>query len=72
MKRFHDLVCLGACSLLLLPALAGCKPLEPVGESAPSSDTSWGSELRAKDTETLPLGLSSRAREIERSVGIGR
>ncbi|MCO6457142.1 MAG: hypothetical protein J5I93_17745 [Pirellulaceae bacterium] len=70
MTRIRSLLCRGVCVLALIPA--GCRTTEEVSEPAAPASSDWSSEFRTQDTDTLPLGLSSRAREIERSVGVGR
>ena len=58
-------------TLLLVGVAIGCETLNEVKDPETASHTSgWADEFRARDTESRPLGLSDRARDIERSVGI--
>lgn len=75
MNRLGALLRASICLLLL--AICGCQAMsnrtKEADEPEPSKTSEdWGTARRESDKDILPLGLSSRAREIERSVGVGR
>lgn len=73
MKLFFDAFrsLWGAVLVALALAGIGCGALDELNEVEPAADLGgWATEFRANDKEASPLGVSSRAREIERSVGI--
>ena len=74
MKAYFDAVGapLPACFLTLILVVSGCGALDEMSDSEPTPDIGggWATEYRANDKESRPLGVSSRARDIERSVGV--
>jgi hypothetical protein len=58
-------------ALIAAGLVTGCQSLQDSPpQEAPGETAGFTTDFRASDTETKPLGFSSRARDIERSVGI--
>jgi hypothetical protein len=56
--------------MLLLVASAGCAPLNLRGNGFGDETATWGENIRPTTQPGNLMGMDSRAREIERNVGM--
>ena len=57
--------------ILGLLALPGCAAWDPRGTGFGDELAQWGQNLRPKGDAASPYGFSTKARQIERSLGVG-
>lgn len=57
-------------AMLLLAASAGCSPLNLRGNGFGDQTANWGENIRPTTQPGNLMGMDTRAREIERNVGM--